>query len=605
MLSRMLKLRHFARVNIAKPQLFLSKRLYASAAEDLLNEERAVDKTDVLIIGGGPAGLASAIRLKQNDANLRVVLLEKSSEFGGHIVSGVIMEPRALNELFPDKINKEGIALPEGLLQKVTGDSLKFLLPNGWKLPLPEPPSMINTNKNFVGSLSKVVSHLAEEAENLGVELYSGISVSEMIYNKSKDTVIGVATKDLGINKDGTPGENFERGMEFHSRQVILAEGCHGSLSKKIIEKFNLREGKNDQSYGLGIKEVWEVPKEQHKPGYVSHTMGFPLNLTTYGGGFQYHFGENQVAVGLVIGLDYKNPYISPYKEFQKMKHHPFYSEVLKNGKCIAYAARALNEGGFQCIPKLFFPGGCLIGASAGLMNVPKIKGTHTAIKSGLLAADAVTEQLAANKYPTVEEIGEDEVATVELEVLNLENYQKKFNESWVYKELYEVRNVRPSFNSKFGALLGMCFSGLDSFILKGKLPFTFSFHKGGDSKITLPASDFKPIEYDKPDNKLSFDILTSVNRTGTYHSENEESHLKIKDLKKYKEESYPKYKGIEERFCPAGVYEYIPDGENDVKLQVNSQNCIHCKTCDIKSPTQGIDWQVPEGGDGPKYTIT
>ena len=605
----MLRLKQFAKLTVPNKNtakfFYLSKRFNISAAEELLNEERAVDKADVLIIGGGPAGLASAIRLKQKNANLRVVLLEKASEFGGHTVSGVIMEPRSLNELFPDRINKDGIALPEGLLEKVTGESLKFLLPNGWKLPLPEPPAMLNTNKNFVGSLSRVVSHLAEEAENLGVELYNGISVSEIIYNDAKDTVIGVATKDLGINKDGLPGDNFERGMEFHSRQVVLAEGCHGSLSKKIINKYNLREGKNDQSYGLGIKEVWEVPKEQHKPGYISHTMGYPLDLTTYGGGFQYHFGENQVAVGLVIGLDYKNPYISPYKEFQKMKHHPFYADVLKNGTCISYAARALNEGGFQCIPKLNFPGGCLIGASAGLMNVPKIKGTHTAIKSGILAADAIVEEFAAKQFPTVEEIGEEEVLEQSLEVLNLDNYQKMFNESWVYKELYGVRNIRPSFNTKLGALIGMSFSGLDSFILKGKLPFTFNFHKGGDSKTTEAASNFKPIEYPKPDNKISFDILTSVNRTGTYHSENEQSHLRIKDLKKYKDESYPKFQGIEQKFCPAGVYEYIPDGPKDVKLQVNSQNCIHCKTCDIKSPTQGINWEVPEGGDGPKYTNT
>ncbi|XBW37589.1 hypothetical protein QEN19_003170 [Hanseniaspora menglaensis] len=604
----MLIFRNTRQLNLSRKQLgklFFTRRFNSTDAHELLNEERAIDKTDVLIVGGGPAGLASAIRLKQKNSNLRVVLLEKASEFGGHTVSGVIMEPRSLNELFPDSINKDGIALPEGLLEKVSGESLKFLLPNGWNLPLPEPPAMINTNKNFVGSLSKVVAHLAEEAENLGVELYSGIAVSEVIYNETKDKVIGVATKDLGINKEGLPGVNFERGMEFHSRQVILAEGCHGSLTKKIINKFNLRKGKNDQSYGLGIKEVWEVPKAQHKPGYISHTMGFPLNLTTYGGGFQYHFGENQVAVGLVLGLDYKNPYISPFKEFQKMKHHPFYANILKDGKCVSYAARALNEGGFQCIPKLSFPGGCLVGASAGLLNVPKIKGTHTAIKSGILAADSVVEEFEKKKLPTVEEIGEEEVLERDLEVLNLENYQKKFNESWIYKELYEVRNIRPSFNTKLGAIIGMCFSGLDSFILKGKIPFTFNFHKDGDAKITEDASKYKPIAYDKPDNKLSFDILTSVNRTGTYHSEHEQSHLKISNLTQYKNESYPKYQGIEEKFCPAGVYEYIADGENDVKLQVNSQNCIHCKTCDIKSPIQGINWEVPEGGDGPKYTNT
>ena len=599
----------FRRVNtlFRKTNNLKSLRLASTLTAEqlsLLNEDRVVDKTDVIIIGGGPAGLSTSIRLKQKNPSLRVVLLEKASEFGGHTVSGVIMEPRAINELFPDEINESGIALPETLLQKVNSESLKFLLPNGWKLPLPEPPAMKNKDKNFVGSLSQVVQYLSEKAEELGVELYSGISCSELVYDEKKEKVIGVATQDMGILKDGSPGPNFERGMEFHSRQVVLAEGCHGSLSKKAMQHFNLREGKNDQSYGLGIKEIWEVPKEQHKKGFVSHTMGYPMDLQTYGGGFQYHYGENLVAVGLVVGLDYKNPYISPYKEFQKMKHHPFYSEVLKNGKCVSYAARALNEGGFQCIPKLNFPGGCLIGASAGLMNVPKIKGTHTAIKSGILAADAIVDQFESKKLATVEEIGEEEVLETDLEVLDLKNYQESFNKSWIYEELYSVRNIRPSFNTKLGALFGMSFSGSDSYILKGKLPFTFNFHKGGDGKITEPASNYKPISYPKPDNKISFDILTSVSRTGTHHAENEPSHLKIKDLKDYKNKSYTKYQGIEERFCPAGVYEFIKEGK-DVRLQVNSQNCIHCKTCDIKSPIQGIDWQVPEGGDGPKYTNT
>ena len=590
---------------------------FSKLSEDqqaLLTEERAVDRADVVIVGGGPAGLAAAIRLKQLDAkhngNLRVVVLEKSSEFGNHTVSGVILEPKALRELFPEECEGKPatyIPLPENLVTPVTSEGLKFLFQEfGASVPVPEPPAMVNKGKNYIASLSQVVRHLSECAENLGVEVYPGISVSELVFDKAKENVIGVATKDMGVSKKGEPKDSFERGMEFHARQVFLAEGCHGSLTKKAIKQYDLRKDKQQQSFGLGVKEVWEVPPENFKKGYVAHTMGYPLSNSVYGGGFQYHFGENMVTVGLVVGLDYKNPYVSPYQEFQKMKHHPFYSKVLKGGKCISYGARALNEGGYQAIPKLHFPGGALIGASAGFMNVPKIKGTHTAMKSGMLAAESIFDILK-NEETSFSEL-EDESAIGALPTIDLKSYEDNFKRSWAHDELFEVRNIRPSFNTKLGNLFGMCWSGLDSFVLKGRPGFSFKFHETGDSGITETASQHKPIDYPKPDGVLSFDILTSVSRTGTYHDEDEQCHLRVpdQDLEKHANASYPKYKGIEQRFCPAGVYEYVEDPESPigVKFQINSQNCIHCKTCDIKVPTQDIDWVVPEGGDGPKYTI-
>ncbi|SSD61226.1 probable Probable electron transfer flavoprotein-ubiquinone oxidoreductase, mitochondrial [Saccharomycodes ludwigii] len=595
--------------------------------QELLIEERAVDLVDVCIVGGGPAGLATAIKLKQLDAEtqkLRVVVLEKASDFGGHSVSGVILEPKALKELFPEEANNNatGIPLPEHLVTKVQHEQLRYLLDSfGASIPVPEPPQMVNKGKNFIASLSQVTKYLSEKAEELGVETYPGISVSELIYDKSGEKVIGVATRDMGIGKNGEPKDSFERGMEFHARQVVLAEGCHGSLTKQAIKKFDLRSKCDQQSYGLGVKEVWEVSPEKFKKGFIAHTMGYPLTNDVYGGGFMYHFGENLVAVGLVVGLDYKNPYVSPYKEFQKMKQHSYYKSVLEGGKCIAYGARALNEGGFQAVPKLYFPGGLLVGASAGFMNVPKIKGTHTAIKSGMLAAEEIYKVIS--KLPqlkTEDEEVEEEVdnsAASEEVIYSLDNeptitltsYESAFKNSWIYKELYEVRNIRPSFNTGIGCYLGMCYSGLDALILKGRTPWTFHFHKGGDGKITKLAKEYSPINYPKPDGKISFDIATSVSRTGTYHAEDERCHLRVpdQDLQKHAEISYPKYKGIEQKFCPAGVYEYVEDPESPigVKFQINSQNCIHCKTCDIKVPTQDINWEVPEGGDGPKYTIT
>lgn len=587
---------------------------FTEEEQQTLTEERAVDKVDVCIVGGGPAGLATAIRLKQLDneqgeGSLRVVVLEKAADIGSHIVSGVIMDPRALRELFPESEfydeNGAGIPLPPEIATKVVDEELKFIM-GKLVLPVPAPSHMHNKGKNFVGSLSEITAFLGNKAEELGVEVYSGIAVSDLLYSEDGKSVIGVATKDMGISKSGRPKDNFERGMAFNARQVVLAEGCHGSLTKEAIKKFDLRKNCQNQSYGLGIKEVWEVSPEKFRKGFISHTMGYPLSNDVYGGGFQYHFGENTVTVGLVVGLDYKNPYISPYQEFQRLKQHPYYRKVLEGGKCISYAARALNEGGLQAVPKLNFPGGVLVGASAGFMNVPKIKGSHTAMKSGMLAAEEMFKEIS--KMPSLEELEESGSEDLVKEPLNLESYQKAFENSWVYDELYSVRNVRPSFNSFLGGYGGMMYSGLDTYILRGRTPWTFKFHES-DAAITEPAYKHQPIDYPKPDNVITFDIMTSVSRTGTYHDEDEKCHLRVpdQDLQKHAELAYPKFKGIENRFCPAGVYEYVKDENSPlgVKFQINAQNCIHCKTCDIKVPTQDINWVVPEGGDGPKYSLT
>lgn len=576
----------------------------------LLGEERPTDNVDVVIVGGGPAGLATAIKIKQLDhsegsGDLRVVVLEKAGDFGSHIVSGAVIEPRALSELFPEsehlKDDGSGIALPEELVTSVSSDSMKYLTQE-YAFLLPEPPQLANHGKNYIVSLNNVVKYLSEQAEELGVELYPGIAVSDLVYNETGDAVVGVATKDMGIAKNGEPKDSFERGMAFQARLTVLGEGCHGSLTKKAISKFDLRASCDPQTYGLGIKEVWEVLPENFEKGQVSHSMGFPLTSDVYGGGFMYHFGDGLVAVGLVVGLDYANPYISPYQEFQRMKTHPFYANVLEGGKCLSYAARALNEGGLQSIPQLYFPGGVLVGCLAGFLNVPKIKGTHTAIKSGILAAESVFE--AIKDLDVVDE----ETNWAEQTPVVLKTYEEAFENSWAYEELYEVRNVRPSFGGPLGFWGGLAHSGLSTMFTKGAEPWTLG-HRHTDAAATGNADKFSPIEYPKPDNKLTFDILTSVSRTGTYHDEDEQCHLRVphQDLRKHAEIAYPKFKGIEQRFCPAGVYEYTEDEKEPlgVKFHINSQNCIHCKTCDIKVPTQDIDWTVPEGGGGPKYYMT
>ncbi|KAJ6262332.1 hypothetical protein Dda_3139 [Drechslerella dactyloides] len=571
-------------------------------AAALLSQPRESDTVDVCIVGGGPAGLAAAIRLKQlaNDAgndDFRVLLLEKASDMGAHTVSGAVIEPHVLNALLPDWLAEDNPSRFTGATA-CTGDKMRFLTATR-AIPLPEPPQMRN-HGNYIVSLNELVRWLAERAEELGVEVFPGFAASEVVYTPDGRAVKGVATNDLGIARDGRPKASFERGMEFHARTTLFAEGCHGSLTKQLCKQFNLRENSEPQTYGLGVKEVWEVKPEKFRRGEVVHSLGWPLPKDTYGGAFMYHFGENKVAVGLVVGLDYPNPWMSPYAEFQRMKHHPLYRDVLEGGTCISYAARALNEGGFQSIPKLIFPGGALIGDTAGFLNLPKIKGTHTAMKSGVLAAEAAYAALSS--AAAEEEPNPDDSATAVL----LSDYPAAVRDSSIHTELKEVRNMRPSFHTALGLYGGVLYSGIEAFLLKGRTPWTLH-HPGPDHAATKLANDCPKIEYPKPDGKISFDILTSVSRTGTNHEEDQPVHLQVKDWAAHAWREWPRFRGVENRFCPAGVYEYVEDekAELGVRFQINAQNCIHCKTCDIKAPSQDINWQTPQGGEGPKYTLT
>lgn len=572
--------------------------------EAMEEDERVVDEVDVLIVGGGPAGLSAAIKIKQlaeeKGEEIRVVILEKGAEIGNQILSGAVIEPRALDELIPDWKEK-GAPLNQEALQ----DQMVFLTESS-TIPMPHPPQMSN-HGNYIVSLSRVTAWLGEQAEELGVEIYPGFAGAQVIWDEAADGtkrgIKGVVTNEIGLDKNRQPKDNYEQGMEFRAPITLLAEGAHGSLSQQLIRELKLREAVNadPQTYGIGIKEVWRVKPENHKPGLVSHTMGFPLSLDTYGGTFMYHMEDNMVSLGLVVGLDYENPYLSPFQEFQRMKHHPHFAKVLEGGECLAYGARALNEGGYQSIPKLHFPGGALIGCSAGFLNVPKIKGTHNAMKSGMVAAETAVEALSKRS--------EDDLYAP----IDLEEYKTNMDKSWVIPELYEVRNIRPSFHNPLGFWGGLMYSGLDSLILKGRTPWTFH-HEKEDHEFTKPAALCKPITYPKPDGKLSFDILTSVSRTGTNHTEDQPVHLVVNDgdYKSHVERNVGTFDGPLGRVCPAAVYEYVPkedaNGQEDAcgkKLVINAQNCIHCKTCSIKTPDQSITWTVPEGGGGPKYSLT
>jgi electron-transferring-flavoprotein dehydrogenase len=535
--------------------------------------EREAMEFDVVIVGAGPSGLSAAIRLKQLAPEAAVCVVEKASEVGGHILSGAVIEPRALAELLPD-----WQALGAPLTTPATDDRFLYLTERR-AIRLPTPPQMHNAG-NYISSLGDVCRWLGQQAEALGVEIYPGFTAAELLEEDGRIT--GVATGDMGVTKGGEPGPNFAPGMELRATYTLFAEGCRGSLSKQLMAKYALRDGHDPQTYAIGIKELWEIPPERHRPGLIEHSVGWPMDSRTYGGSWLYHWGRNLISFGFVIGLDYSNPWLSPFDEMQRFKTHPAVRGHFEGGRRLSYGARALSEGGWQSIPKLTFPGGALIGDAAGFLNVPKIKGTHTAMKSGMLAAEAVAEALAGGRAP-------EPVA-----------YGERLRASWVWDELYAVRNIRPAF-AKFGLYGGLAYAALDTYVLRGRAPWTFH-HAHPDHETLQKASVAPRIDYPKPDGALTFDRLSSVFISNTNHEENQPVHLVLRDPARAITVNWNEYRSPETRYCPAGVYEIVGAEAGAPRLQINAQNCVHCKTCDIKDPTQNIDWVTPEGGGGPNY---
>lgn len=579
-----------------------------------IEEPRESMPFDVLIVGGGPAGLAASIRLKQlcaeHEKDLSVCVIDKGSEIGAHILSGNVFDPKAMHELFPEKANLGDDHWTESLLAQqdsyatpvqhdeflVLSEKSSLCIPNFLL------PAQLHNNDNYILSLSQLCRWLASQAEELGVEIYPGFAAAEVLYSDD-GAVKGIATRDVGLGKDGEPKSTFERGMELLARQTFFAEGAKGSCAESLIEKFELRNGKQPQTYGIGIKEVWEIPEENSQPGFVQHTIGWPLQSgftdKIFGGSFLYHQNPNLVSVGVVVGLDYENPYLNPYQEFQRWKTHPSIRKHLEGGTCISYGARVLNEGGYHSIPKLTFPGGALIGCAAGFLNAVKIKGSHTAMKSGMLAAEAAFSALKEGE-PVAEsgELSNDDA-------IELTEYENVVEKSWICDELYQVRNCHEAF-ARWGTGGGLIYTGFAAHLSKGREPWTL-VHSKSDADKTQPKENFQPISYPAPDGILTFDLLSNLQRAGTYHADDQPIHLRVKsELSDVPESlSLQIYAAPEQRFCPAGVYEYVDSEKGDEKeLVINSQNCIHCKCCSIKAPHEFINWTVPEGGGGPQYQV-